>query len=230
MNPEFWQEKWQNPQPGFHQAKPNQLLVSYFKSLSLAPASRIFVPLCGKSIDMLWLAEQGYDVIGSELIDSAVQQFFSENNIEMSITKHPKNESMNIYQGQYAGRLIQIFAGDIFELSPTDLGTIDAVYDRAALVAMPDKAPTHLRRQYVQQVIKLTQTAPQLLLNFALNAPAMDEATRLSRQQGGPPFVVSDDAIYGYYQEAYQVEFLGQDAFEPTDRLINQAWRLINQS
>ena len=91
MNPEFWQARWQDKRIGFNQPKVNPLLVKYFSVLDLPVGSRVFAPLCGKSIDMRWLLEQGYDVVGVELVESAVEEFFAEQNISATIIVHPNH-------------------------------------------------------------------------------------------------------------------------------------------
>ncbi len=78
MNAEFWHSRWQEKRIGFNQSAVNPLLINYFKQLNLPAGSLVFVPLCGKSIDMAWLAAQGYDVVGVELVETAVQAFFTE--------------------------------------------------------------------------------------------------------------------------------------------------------
>ena len=81
MQNEFWHQKWESNQIGFNQEQPNELLIQYFATLNLKAGDRVLAPLCGKSIDMLWLASQGVDVIGVELSSIACEAFFSENNI-----------------------------------------------------------------------------------------------------------------------------------------------------
>lgn len=227
MTPDFWHNKWQSKKIGFNQQQPNPLLQTYLPSLNVSANDAVFVPLCGKSIDMVWLAEQQLNVVGVELVEQAVIEFFDENERQAIVHTHPTNPNLKSYQANYQHTTITIWVGDIFELTADDIGEIQATYDRAALVALSDQAPDYLRQRYAQQITKITKGAPQLLLNFALNAPAMDEETRLSRQQGGPPFVVSDADIQRYYQSDYEIEFLSQADYEPTDRLINQAWLLL---
>ena len=94
MNPEFWRKRWQEKRIGFNQSAANPLLVEYIKHLNLSAGSRIFVPLCGKSIDMAWLAAQGYDVVGVELVETAVQDFFVEQNIQYTISQHVENPAI----------------------------------------------------------------------------------------------------------------------------------------
>ena len=198
MNPEFWQDRWQEGRIGFNQPKVNPLLIKYFSNLHLPKGSGIFVPLCGKSIDMIWLAEQGYDVVGVELVESAVQEFFSEQNINPTIHEHADKPAIECYTGQLpnqkSNQTIALWVGDIFALTATDIGPIDAVYDRAALIAMPPD----MRPKYSEQIIKLSNNAPQLLLTLNYN---QDE-------WAGPPFSISSEQIQEYYSDNYQINEL----------------------
>ena len=194
MNPEFWQARWKEKRIGFNQPKVNPLLIKYFSDLKMATGSRIFIPLCGKSIDMIWLANQGFDMVGVELVESAVQEFFTENNISYTIKAHDKSSNIKCYQGQLSGQTIALWVADIFMLRTNDVGRVDAVYDRAALIAMP----AELRPQYSQQVIDLSQNAPQLLLTLNYD----------QNERAGPPFSISHEQIQQYYSAHYQIQEL----------------------
>ena len=197
MNPEFWQTRWQEKRIGFNQPDVNPLLIKYVADLKLPTSSRIFIPLCGKSIDMVWLAAQDYDVVGIELVESAVQEFFAENDISYTITEHDKHPNIKCYQGEIAGRTIDLWVADIFTLSADDIGHVDAVYDRAALIAMP----AELRTQYSQQVINLSQNAPQLLLTLNYD----------QNERAGPPFSISQEQVQQYYGNDYQMNKLEEE-------------------
>ena len=197
MNPEFWQTRWQEKRIGFNQSQVNPLLVKYFSELSLSVDSRIFVPLCGKSIDMVWLAHQGFDVVGVELVESAAQEFFIEQAISYTVIEHSKQTDIKCYQGEIAGRTIDLWVADIFTLSADDIGHVDAVYDRAALIAMP----AELRTQYSQQVINLSQNAPQLLLTLNYD----------QNERAGPPFSISQEQVQQYYGNDYQMNKLEEE-------------------
>ena len=194
MNPEFWQTRWQEKRIGFNQSDVNPLLIKYFSELNLPVGSRIFVPLCGKSIDMVWLAHQGFDVVGIELVESAVQEFFIEQDIAYTITEHDKHPNIKCYQGKISEQTIDLWIADIFALSSDDIGHVDAVYDRAALIAMP----AELRTQYSQQVINLSQNAPQLLLTLNYD----------QNERAGPPFSISQEQVQQYYGNYYQMNKL----------------------
>ncbi|WP_254423198.1 thiopurine S-methyltransferase [Psychrobacter sp. DAB_AL32B] len=191
MNPEFWQERWQNKRIGFNQPEVNPLLIKYFSTLDLPAGSRVFVPLCGKSIDMLWLAKQGYNVVGIELVESAVQEFFIEQGISPTIIEHEHSLDAKCYKGVVSGQTIALWVTDIFALTPEDIGNIDAVYDRAALIAMP----TELRPKYCEQVQQLSGYTAQLLLTLNYD----------QNERNGPPFSISNEQIKQYYTSHYQI-------------------------
>lgn len=197
MNPEFWQARWQDKRIGFNQPKVNPLLVKYFSVLALPVGSRVFVPLCGKSIDMRWLVEQGYEVVGVELVESAVEEFFAEHNLSATITEHPDHANIKCYRAQLAGKTIALWVADLFALAAADIGPIDAVYDRAALIAMP----ADMRPKYSEQVRQLSNNADaninasQLLLTLNYD----------QNEWSGPPFSISSQQIQQYYSEHYQI-------------------------
>lgn len=129
----LWEQCWRDRHTDFHQKTVNPLLVRYWQSLNLPAGSRIFVPLCGKSLDLLWLAAQGHQVIGVELSPIAVRAFFRENRLQ------PARRQIGRLT-EWSSGAIRIFCGDIFALTAADLGAVAAVYDRAALTALPETA------------------------------------------------------------------------------------------
>ncbi|WP_296207306.1 thiopurine S-methyltransferase [Psychrobacter sp. UBA3480] len=202
MNPEFWHKRWQEGRIGFNQSTVNPLLTEYFNRLNLTAGSRIFVPLCGKSIDMVWLATQGYDVVGIELVETAVQEFFAEQNIQPTVYQQADNPMIKYYQGQLSGQIITLWVADIFALTAKDIGSIDAVYDKAALIVLPDD----MRVRYSEQVRKLSnntskvdgannEITPQLLLTLNYD----------QRKKNGPPFSINANQLEQYYSDHYQI-------------------------
>ncbi|WP_201529398.1 thiopurine S-methyltransferase [Psychrobacter frigidicola] len=198
MSPEFWQERWKDKRIGFNQSAVQPLLIKYFTELNLPAASRVFVPLCGKSIDMVWLASHGYNVVGVELVESAVQEFFTEQGIKPTITEPTDNPAIKCYQGMLSGQTIALWVADIFALTADDIGHVDAVYDRAALIAMP----ADMRSKYSEQVRQLSSDingdTPQLLLTLNY-----DQSKR-----NGPPFSISSEQVHQYYGNHYQISEL----------------------
>jgi thiopurine S-methyltransferase len=187
VNPEFWQEKWQKREIAFHQAAANPLLVSWFDQLALAPGASVFLPLCGKSLDIHWLLAQGYRVVGAELSEMAVQELFAELGLTPDISGAGKLQL-------YLAEQLQVFVGDIFQLSENTLGPVAAIYDRAALVALPDE----MRQRYAQHLITISQGAPQLVICFEY-----DQA-----QLAGPPFSVDSLEMHKLYSKVYSLNCL----------------------
>ena len=198
MNPEFWQSRWQQGRIGFHKPEANPLLIKYFNEMNLPAGSCVLVPLCGKSIDMVWLAAQGYDVVGVELVESAVQEFFAEQSISPTVHQHADNSTIKYYQGQLANQTITLWVADIFALTAEDIGDIDAVYDRAALIALPED----MRPQYSEQIRKMSDLATQLLITLNYD----------QSQKDGPPFSVNKTQIQQYYGNYYQITELENEA------------------
>ena len=150
----FWLSTWRDEQEyGFHQLAASSLLKQYWQCVNAPPKARVLVPLCGKSLDMLWLAEQGFQVIGVELSPIAVKAFFQENGLKAS-----KKRVGSFVRWQCGN--ITIFCGDFFALPAKLLGRIDAVFDRAALTAMPDT----LRPRYLRQMLVLISPQAIILL------------------------------------------------------------------
>ena len=184
METKFWQQLWANNEIGFHESKPNALLVKYFKKLNLQAGSRVFLPLCGKTLDIAWLLSQRVHVLGAELSETAVQQLFSELGVEPTTTTCGALT-------RHSAQNIDIFVGDIFDLSAKQLGAVDAIYDRAALVALPEP----IRSQYTQHLMEVSKTASQLLITFDYDQSEM----------AGPPFSINAAKVQRYYSNAYSI-------------------------
>jgi thiopurine S-methyltransferase len=182
---DFWLARWQNNQIGFHEGTPNALLVAHFAALGIPADGRIFVPLCGKSRDMHWLRAQGFTVVGAELSRLAAEQFFAELGLTPAVAPAGPLE-------RFEAEGVTLFVGNIFDLDQDTLGAVDAVYDRAALVALP--AP--LRERYAAHIIGLTSAAPQLLVTFEY-----DQA-----RQSGPPFSVLEAEVRTLYGATYRLD------------------------
>ena len=193
MEAGFWHGKWQRNEIGFHNADAHPLLVAHFGALALAEGARVFLPLCGKTRDINWLLANGYRVAGAELSPIAVEQLFTELGIAPQIAEAG-------HMRRYSADSIDIFAGDIFALNRQMLGPVDAIYDRAALVALSDG----MRPRYAAHLAEITGRAPQLLISFDYDQTLLD----------GPPFSVSGDEIARLYVNAYEPVRLGSAAVE----------------
>jgi len=167
---QLWLQSWRDNQTDFHQQAVNQLLARFWPSLDLSPGSRVFVPLCGKSLDMIWLARQGCKVIGVELSPIAIRDFFRESGLK-PIKQKKGDFTLWVHDD------ISILCGDYFSLDKSDLGTIDMVYDRAALTALPED----IRSLYIAQ---LKQLVPETTTVFLLTTEDAEEKETLSQALG----------------------------------------------
>ncbi|HEY6528474.1 MAG TPA: thiopurine S-methyltransferase [Cellvibrionaceae bacterium] len=189
MDADFWQQKWQTNDIGFHQPQGNPLLAAHFNALDVSAGGRIFLPLCGKTRDIAWLLSKGYSVVGAELSEFAVEQLFDELGVKPS-----RAEFSNFVL--YRAPKVDIFVGDIFALTHLMLGKVDAIYDRAALVALPvDK-----RKFYSAHLIDITGRASQLLICFEYDQSVI----------AGPPFAISEEEVKAHYQKYYGLKLLEQ--------------------
>jgi thiopurine S-methyltransferase len=188
MHHDFWHERWQTGQIGFHQSAVHPFLARWWARLELPPQARVYVPLCGKSLDMVWLAERGHSIVGSELSPIAIRDFFAGRGLEPTLSDEPG------FRRHAAGRF-EILEGDALALTPELLGPVDAAYDRAALVALPPD----LRRPYSDSLARLLPCGAKALL-IAFEYP--------QEMRGGPPFSVEAAEIRGLFEPAFRIEQL----------------------
>lgn len=210
MEPEFWLERWQANLIGFHQDEINDYLLRYWPKLGVMHNSRILVPLCGKSLDMLWLAEQGHPVIGIEISQLAVESFFNDNGLTAEIHKEE-------YGLRYTSGQLDILCADYFALSRQDIGEVAAFYDRAALIALtPAQRPG-----YVAQLGKLIGAGTHgLLITLAYNQLEMS----------GPPFSVTDDEVQRLFTPGYRLDQLFQfDVLAANERFREQGLTALTE-
>lgn len=199
MKNEFWLERWERNEIGFHQNDINPYLHQYWHELHAAKGGEVFVPLCGKSRDMLWLREQGHKVLGVELSPIAVQAFFDENDLG----------SRRSSDGKFArceAEGIRILCGDFFDLTREDVASVSAVYDRASLIALPPD----MRKRYASHLAKILPQGTQILL-ITIDYP--------QHEMQGPPFAVSRNEVEALYQGYADVRLLAQvDVLEQNQR------------
>lgn len=202
---QLWLQCWRDDQhTDFHQTIVNPLLSKFWSSLDLARGSRVFVPLCGKSLDMIWLAQQGHEVIGVELSPIAVRAFFRENGLK------PVKKRLGQFTLWHYGKL-SILCGDYFALSKADLGLFDTVYDRAALTALPE----NIRRLYVA---KLKQLVPKTAKVFLLTIEDAAENATLNQA------IAVDEEIKTLYSADFAIDLAYvESVFEPDLESPNQS-------
>lgn len=212
MDSGFWLQRWEKNEIGFHENDTNTLLVENFDELTLEEGSHIFIPLCGKTLDISWLLSKGYRVSGAELSKSAIDQLFVELGVEPKILNLGKIN-------RYSAENIDIYVGDIFELTQNILGKVDATYDRAALVALPEE----MRKRYTAHLLEITATAPQLLFSYEYDQDLMD----------GPPFSVRNTEVEKHYKDYYQMKLLKSidvpGGLKGVCKATESAWLLANR-
>lgn len=186
MEADRWHERWRSGRIGFHQKEVARPLRHLWPRLNLPPGSTVFVPLCGKSLDLLWLRNQGYNVVGLELSEIAVEGFFAENGI--SARRYARR-----HFNEYLANGLRLLQADLFELTPQILEPVAAVYDRASLIAMPPA----LQGRYARKLAELTAAGTQTLLT-TLEYPQQEMA--------GPPFSVDSASVNGLYAAHHQVQ------------------------
>lgn len=188
MQSEFWHERWQRGELGWHIEDVNPLLERYWSRLGVATDAAVLVPLCGKSRDLLWLAGLGHPVIGIELSAIGAEAFFTESGLTPTVTEDPPFR-------RYRAGSLQILCGDFFDLEPKHLPDVGAVYDRGALVALP----VETRNRYVAHVQALFP-APRKSLVITFDYP--------QQEMDGPPFSVGPGDIETYFGASHRIETL----------------------
>ena len=187
MDASFWLDRWQNNKTGWHEKQANPLLINNVDHLKLSKGDRIFLPLCGKSLDIAWLLDQGYQVVGVELSELAVKAVFES----LEIT--PKISNIDDFI-QYETDDLILFVGDFFLATADLIGYIDATYDRAALVALPE----NMRTLYAEHLMLITKKAPQLLITLEYD----------QNFTAGPPFSINTPMLIDYYHQYYEASLL----------------------
>ena len=192
MEAEFWHERWRQNEIGFHQDTVNpwleHLIEGRRKDNDPACPPRVFVPLCGKSRDMLWLADNGFDVVGVEVSQIAVEDFFRESALQPAVEQVAGHT-------HYVTDNIRLICGDYFALESEETGLITDVFDRASLIALP----TEMRRRYTMKMAALLTPGSTMLL-VTLDYP--------QHEMDGPPFAVGQAEIEQLYGAAFDTEVL----------------------
>ena len=184
---EFWHNRWYEQQIDWHKTVFNELLVKHWPAIDVAKNCQVMVPLCGKSLDMLWLAKQGHTIVGLEMVEQAVEAFFSENKLDYSSME----SNTHI---RHTSEPFTILQGNLFDLEDGMLQA-DAWYDRAAMIAIEISE----RSAYVTQIRNQTKHgATGLLITFAYP----------QEQMQGPPFTLHDEHVIELYSDGFEVECL----------------------
>jgi thiopurine S-methyltransferase len=191
MDKDFWFRRWKKNEIGFHMTDPHHSLVKFYDLLQLQPQDSIFVPLCGKSPDLIWLRDEGLNVVGIELSRTAIEAFFSENNLTPDWTIEAGMPCCR-------GESYKIYCDDFFKLSKTDLDGACTVYDRGALVALP----AEMRSRYVAHLAALLIPGSRvLLISYIFN----------QGETAGPPFTVPPKELEALFSNDFQIEILVEE-------------------
>jgi thiopurine S-methyltransferase len=185
MHADFWHERWHTGQIGFHQSTVHPFLERWWPQLDLPAGSRVYVPLCGKTLDMVWLARRGHRIVGSELSAIAIRDFFGEHAL------NPAAATVHEFL-RHSAPPYEILEGDALALMPDVLGPVQAAYDRAALVALPPD----MRAAYAASLARLLRGGARVLL-VAFEYP--------QEMKGGPPFSVEAAEIRALFEPAFDV-------------------------
>ncbi|XP_038057154.1 thiopurine S-methyltransferase-like [Patiria miniata] len=193
-NDEFWRQMWVDDEIGFHKSEVHPILVKYIAELTAGQGKcRIFVPLCGKSKDMKWLADQGHTVVGAELSALAIQDFFKENKVEFTSSPMEGVSDADLYKSKDDS--IHLYKANIFDLKRDTIGEFDCIWDRASLVAL-------LRedlQKYADQMRSLLKPKGRCLLeHFDYDQSKMN----------GPPFSTPASVVEKLYAEGWEIKAL----------------------
>ncbi|GAB6050598.1 thiopurine S-methyltransferase [Hydrogenophilus islandicus] len=213
----FWHERWERGEIGFHLDEFNPRLTTYWPQLQVARDATVFVPLCGKSLDLLWLREQGHTVVGVELSPVAVSQFFAENDAT------PEVSTCGPF-ACYTTDGIRLLQGDYFALTPEIVwgwdgapATATAIYDRAALVALPPE----MRQQYAAKMRELARPGTKMLL-VTLEYP--------QEERPGPPFSVSPAEVFDHFAAVAEIShWLDTDVLPDHPRWQERGVRFLRE-
>ncbi len=210
MEASFWLQRWSQQQIGFHLSEVNPFLQRHWPALQLPPGTHVIVPLCGKSLDLLWLLGRGLRVTGIELAKQAVDAFFAEHRLQ------PQMRRVRGFAVYTVGDL-EIWQGDFFDLQAADVPACRAFYDRAALIALPPD----IRERYVEWLNTLLERDAQgLLVSLDYDLRDME----------GPPFSVSPDEVQQRFGASWKIELLETSgALDAQGRFRDRAMRYMDE-
>ncbi|HCT07174.1 MAG TPA: thiopurine S-methyltransferase [Pseudomonas sp.] len=201
MEPKFWQERWARNQIGFHLPEVNPYLQRHWPRLALAEGTKVLVPLCGKSLDLMWLASHGHRVMGVELSEQAVEAFFTEQGLTPRISQQG---AFTVYQADQ----VELWCGDFFALGAGDVADCAALYDRAALIALPPL----MRARYCEHLSNVLAPGCQGVL-ITLD---YDQT-----QKAGPPFAVTDEEVKVLLGEHWALAELEEQ------NILAESWKFV---
>lgn len=202
MEPHFWMDRWDQGQIGFHLSEVNPALIRHWANRGHDAKGSVLVPLCGKSLDLLYLRDQGHSVTGIELSPLAVEAFWQESGITPTVTQDGLHR---IHEGEG----IRLIEGDFFSARSDQFEPPSWVYDRAALIALP----AAMRDRYCAHLSNLAPEASLLLVTLDYDP----------REKAGPPFPVSPQEVERRFQTTHILQLLEtRDALAENPSFRNQ--------
>ncbi|KAM9340132.1 putative thiopurine S-methyltransferase [Symphorus nematophorus] len=198
-----WEQRWQEERIGFHQRQVHKMLESHIdKVLAGRTGVRFFFPLCGKAVDMKWLADMGHSVVGVEISEMAIKAFFEESNMTYSEEPVPAIPGAKVYKS--SEKNISLYQCDLYNFSSSIEGQFGAIWDRGSLVAINPGD----REKYAALIISLMAKDCRYLLDTLLYNPEL---------YAGPPFFVPDEQVQSLFGSSCDIELL-QSVDALTDR------------
>jgi thiopurine S-methyltransferase len=189
-----WISRWREGRIGFHRDVEHPALVRHWPTLGVEPGTKVLVPLCGKSLDMRWLAAQMHPVLGIELASLAIEQFVAGGG---EASRYRQGDFEIWRQGS-----IELWCGDFFHFHTQQAADLGAFYDRAALIALPPAT----RQRYAFHLAQLMPPGARGLLISLTRAPGDD---------AGPPYSVPAGEVRELFGANFEVNHL-EDG-EPED-------------
>ncbi len=210
MEASFWHERWEKGDIGFHRDVTHASLGNHWAALDVPPPATVLVPLCGKSLDMAWLVNKGYKILGVELSQLAIDAFFASQNLTPTIrTEGP--HTINT-AGPY-----ELWCGDIFKLPAEALRGIAAVYDRASLVAFPPG----IQGSYANWLSTMAGSAPILLVGLSYDESEMN----------GPPFSIPEARVRELLSRSFDLDILSnEDVMEANSGLMKRGLTALQET
>ena len=200
MDRDFWHRRWQRDEIAFHEARVNHHLASWWETVAPQSAGRVFVPLCGKAVDLAWLAQRGHEVIGVELSEIACRDFFTERDLRVQVRQSERFL-------RFDGERIALLCGDFFDLHRDHLDAARLLYDRGALVALPPD----MRERYCAHLHELLpQDARGLLVTFEFPEQGFE----------GPPFSVDAACLHQLLGNKWSLHRLDERAVPEDDPIV----------
>lgn len=199
MDLSFWNDRWEKDETGFHQAALNPYLAHFYgekgPAIENRSALKIFVPLCGKSMDMQWLAENGYAVLGVECSPVAVKEFVKNHGVSIEESENGRHIKYTINSEVADSSSIDLIQGDFFGMNSEDTNDITDVFDRASLIALPEA----MRKNYAEKMVELLNPGVRMLL-ITMTYP--------QHEMDGPPFSVSEEEVHDLYDNNFNIDKL----------------------